>query len=132
LVLDYQNREFLHSAHPLEIETGRYSKPCIPKESRICFFCKTVGENELHFIYSLDSPVYKELRKMSYPLNICNLNDTCRRKIIVKCSVIQKMLLILEGYVNFYMNVYNVYLYINKFSSVHTMYYTRYETYKHI
>ena len=30
------------SAHPLEIENGRYSKPCIPKESRFCHFCKSL------------------------------------------------------------------------------------------
>ena len=61
------------SAHPLEIETGRYSKPCIPKESRFCYFCKTVVENEVHLIY--DCPIYKELRKKYYSLNTCNLND---------------------------------------------------------
>ena len=39
------------SARPLEIENGRYSKPCIPKESRFCHFCKTIVEDEIQFIY---------------------------------------------------------------------------------
>ena len=61
------------SAHPLEIEVGRYSKPCIPKESRFCHYCKTVVESEIHFIY--DCPLYIDLRKKYCSLNICNLND---------------------------------------------------------
>ena len=61
------------SAHPLEIETGRYSKPCIPKECRFCHFCKTAVEDELHFLY--DCPIYKDIRQKYYPLNIFNPND---------------------------------------------------------
>ena len=61
------------SAHPLEIETGRYSKPCIPKESRFCYFCKTAVENEIHLLY--DCPIYKELRKKYNTLKTYNLND---------------------------------------------------------
>ena len=58
------------SAHPLEIEIGRYSKPCIPKESRFCHFCKTIVEDEIHFIY--DCPIYEDLRKKYYSIHICN------------------------------------------------------------
>ena len=61
------------SAHPLEIETGRYSKPCIPRECRFCSFCKNTVEDELHFLY--DCPIYKDIRKKYYPLNIYNTND---------------------------------------------------------
>ena len=61
------------SAHPLEIETGRYSKPCIPKECRFCHFCKTTVEDELHFLY--DCSLYDDIRKTYYPLPIYNLNS---------------------------------------------------------
>ena len=61
------------SAHPLEIEMGRYSKPCIPKKSCFCYFCKPVVENEIHLPY--DCPIYKELRKKYCPLKTYNLND---------------------------------------------------------
>lgn len=33
-------------AHSLFIETGRYCKPIIPKEKRLCYACKLLVENE--------------------------------------------------------------------------------------
>jgi hypothetical protein len=43
---------------PLKIETGRYYR--IPSEERFCEICKTVVEDELHFI--LICPAYVEYR----------------------------------------------------------------------
>ena len=43
---------------PLEIETGRYRK--VQLQERLCFHCKHVIENELHFI--LTCPLYKNQR----------------------------------------------------------------------
>lgn len=37
------------SAHLLFIEIGRYSKPPIPREKRLCNFCKLFVEDEKHF-----------------------------------------------------------------------------------
>lgn len=47
------------SAHSLFIETGRYCKPIIPKEKRLCYACKLLVENEKHFV--LYCPVYDNL-----------------------------------------------------------------------
>ena len=41
------------SAHPLYIETGRYSKPPIPKEKRLCSSCRLFIEDEKHFVYCI-------------------------------------------------------------------------------
>ena len=57
------------SAHALEIEIGRYSRPPKPKEDRLCFYCKTLVEDELHFIYTC--PLYQPLRSKQFP-DICN------------------------------------------------------------
>ena len=37
------------SSHKLNIERGRYSRPKVPREERICKFCNEV-ESESHFI----------------------------------------------------------------------------------
>ena len=37
------------SAHSLAIETGRYSKPKIPRNERFCKFCVNEIEDEIHF-----------------------------------------------------------------------------------
>ena len=37
------------SSHNLSIETGRYARPKIPKEERLCTECKVI-ENEQHFL----------------------------------------------------------------------------------
>jgi hypothetical protein len=66
------------SAHPLQIETGRYSRPYIPRESRFCLFCKTVVEDELHFLY--DCFMYKDIRKQFQPFNVHNSNDDISRE----------------------------------------------------
>ena len=43
------------------VETGRYCNPIIPRENRFCFHCKTIFEDEIHFL--LDSPLYKQCQK---------------------------------------------------------------------
>jgi len=49
------------SAHPLAIETGRYSKPKISRNERFCKFCKDQVEDESHFL--LKCPNYNLLRQ---------------------------------------------------------------------
>ena len=49
------------------------SKPCIPKEFRFCHFCKTIVEDEIHFIYNC--PIYEDLRKKIYSIHICNSSE---------------------------------------------------------
>lgn len=49
------------SAHPLAIETGRYSKPKTPHNERFCKFCKDQVEDESHFL--LKCPKYNILRQ---------------------------------------------------------------------
>lgn len=82
------------SAHPLYIETGRYSKPPIPKEKRLCCSCRLFIEDEKHFVlycskyeqcrwqyndlfnvntYTCDDPI----RKIVNPTNITNARRTC-------------------------------------------------------
>ena len=48
------------SAHRLFIETGRYSKPPVPRESRFCYHCKSSVEDETHFL--VQCPKYVEYR----------------------------------------------------------------------
>ena len=62
------------SAHALAIETGRYSKPKIPKNERFCKFCLNEIENETHFLFQC--PHYNSLRiKFEIVQNICNITD---------------------------------------------------------
>ena len=49
------------SCHDLEIERGRYIRPIVPAENRVCKLCKTEAETELHFVMAC--PEYTELRK---------------------------------------------------------------------
>ena len=49
------------SSHPLHIETGRYSRPLIPPENRLCSICKNGEvEDETHFLLNCHS--YADLR----------------------------------------------------------------------
>lgn len=59
------------SAHPLAIETGRYSKPKVPSNQRFCNFCKTKVEDEVHFLFQC--PQYNSLRNK---YNIISLDTT--------------------------------------------------------
>ena len=61
--LKYRNTitKMRFSSHPLEIESGRYTKPKTPRSNRLCSRCKVI-EDERHFI--LDCALYKEERHM--------------------------------------------------------------------
>ena len=53
--------QFRVSNHTLESERGRMAKPrAIPAEERFCRQCKTVVEDEIHFI--TECPLYRHLR----------------------------------------------------------------------
>ena len=52
--------KFRLSNHDLMIETGRYTKPKIPKENRFCPFCADKVEDEIHFL--IICPTYNNLR----------------------------------------------------------------------
>ena len=58
---------FRISCHDLEIERGRYIRPHIPPENRICKLCHKESETEEHFI--LHCNVYLDLLE--------NLFKTC-------------------------------------------------------
>ena len=46
---------------PLAIETGRYARPPVPVENRLCIVCnKNCVETEKHFL--LDCPLYDDMR----------------------------------------------------------------------
>ena len=65
------------SAHPLAIETGRYSRPKIPASNRTCKFCTNTVEDEVHFI--LKCPKYKHLREK---IKIFKDNDVDTEKLL--------------------------------------------------
>ena len=53
------------SNHDLMIERGRYHKPKVPREQRLCFFCRDIGnkqvEDEMHFL--CECPAYEIFRE---------------------------------------------------------------------
>ena len=54
--------KFRTSSHCLMVETGRYSRPKIKRENRICTLCNTKEvEDERHLIFHFNG--YSELRK---------------------------------------------------------------------
>ena len=59
------------SCHPLMIEKGRHQKPPLERCDRICPFCKSVTENELHFI--ITCPKYENERISLF--NMCTVNS---------------------------------------------------------
>ena len=64
------------SSHPLEIEKGRYSRPKVPAENRLCKFCNSsIVETEKHFL--LECTLYDKIRINLYDtLKVCSLIDT--------------------------------------------------------
>ena len=55
---------------PLQIENGRYAKPKMPLNDRICKLCKdNVVEDEIHF--RLCCEFYSDLRKPLFTKAIC-------------------------------------------------------------
>ena len=63
--------KFRSGSLPLQIEIGRYAKPKVPLDNRICKLCKdNVVEDELYFLLCCD--FYSDLRR---PLmQLCNVN----------------------------------------------------------
>ena len=49
---------FRLSSHRLAIETGRFQN--LPRDERLCTHCKTIIENEYHFL--LTCPLYRDIR----------------------------------------------------------------------
>ena len=52
------------SSHYLRIETGRWERPPIPRQDRMCNVCHKLGD-EYHFL--LECLSFQELRKRSIP-----------------------------------------------------------------
>ena len=59
---------FRLSLHWLPIERGRYSKPAIPRDDRICTFCDSnkIG-NEIHCLLVCEGDKFKSLRDSYLP-----------------------------------------------------------------
>lgn len=60
------------SNHMLNIEKGRHNK--IPKENRVCPFCPTIIEDEIHS--TTECKLYSHLRRSLY--NSLNIIRTCQ------------------------------------------------------
>ena len=54
----------LTSSHRLRVETGRWGRPVIPYESRICTMCHKL-DDEFHFL--LECPRYHDMRRQYLP-----------------------------------------------------------------
>ena len=66
---------FRLSSHKLRVETGRYEKPYLPRENRICLMCENGIEDEQHFI--LKCPYYKNERSnLKLSLEISRLDSS--------------------------------------------------------
>ena len=62
------------SNHSLLVETGRYCRPILPRENRICKFCRTNDiEDEIHLLF--ECQMYSELRETLFEkIRACNVN----------------------------------------------------------
>ena len=58
---------FRLSAHWLPIERGRYKKPIIPRDERLCYFCNTEVGNEFHALMKCNSSQLKSIRSELFP-----------------------------------------------------------------
>ena len=76
------------SAHTLEIERGRYKRPIIPRENRLCNVCNIV-DNEVHFL--LHCKIHVEIRKNL----ISEVIDSCKH--FVHLSDIDKVSFLLNS-----------------------------------
>ena len=81
--LEEQLSNFRSGSLKLAIETGRYAKPKIPLENRLCIFCDSSHiETETHFLLHCD--FYTDIRRalFSKANQVCgyfnNMNDTER------------------------------------------------------
>ena len=78
------------SSHKLEVEQGRYKRPKVDYDDRICRFCKTHVENEYHFL--LQCGLYHEVRQNFLKLllqimpNFLSLSDKDKFLLLISCS----------------------------------------------
>ena len=57
-----QLMRFRTGAHHLAIETGRWARPKLPRQHRVCSKCScTVVEDEVHFLF--ECPAYDRIRE---------------------------------------------------------------------
>ena len=54
--------KFRMSTHWLPIERGRYENPKIPREERLCYFCKSEVGTEYHVLMKCSEPILRNLR----------------------------------------------------------------------
>ena len=67
---------FRISAHRLEIEKGRYSRPPVPASQRLCKSCKDKVEDELHFLIECSKLSESRVELFKTVSNICpNFNS---------------------------------------------------------
>ena len=55
--------KFRMSIHWLPIERGRYCKPKIPRDERLCYFCKQYVGTEYHVLMECNHSILKDLRE---------------------------------------------------------------------
>ena len=66
--------KFRLSDHNLPIERGRYLKPKLPREERICPMCKSGIGNEIHALFLCKSPLLSDL-KHKYLKLMCDISS---------------------------------------------------------
>ena len=62
------------SSHDLEVERGRYVRPKLDINERLCSLCHVIGDEE-HFV--TDCVNKKELRKSFFEINIFTRTRVC-------------------------------------------------------
>ena len=82
---------------PLAIETGRYSRPQIPLNERLCKLCyNTAAENEIHFL--MNCSLYSDIRFELFQSAKClidrfeTLTNIEKFTSIMKCGEMQSLL----------------------------------------
>lgn len=84
--------KFRLSDHNLPIERGRYAKPKLPRELRICPKCKAAIGNELHALFQCQEPHLKDINMhhinkiLNISDQISNLPDACKLLYLLKAS----------------------------------------------
>ena len=83
---------FRLSCHWLPIERGRYIRPAVPREERICMLCKQAVGTEFHGLFKCTNPQLTNLRT-KYLNIMCNIKkqlsrfDDCQRFLyILSCK----------------------------------------------
>ena len=90
------------SNHSLFVETERYCSPKVPREQRICPFCKlNEVEDEMHFLFRCTA--YSEIQN-TFMSKINNFIDSTRSNLLenIVCSLTESALCCLIKYINKY------------------------------